>query len=1203
MPTTGTMRYLTIGDSTYEVYNTDTEVIQTYVSASGYTNWRPLVVGYSSNSSETTAPTTTTGTTYTFNTIKVKPSDGIIRFGAAALYNGSYTTTLSADTLTAARTVTVPDKSGVMALTSDIPDVSGYAPLASPTFTGIPTAPTPGQSAGDTEIATVKYVQDAVSGAGTGTGTVTSVGLSNATNGGLSISGSPITSSGSITVGHTNVLTSAQTTQAVYPIKIDKNGHISAYGAAVSIPTKTSDLINDSGFITSYTETDPVFSASAAAGITSTDISNWNALISDDHKWNDVSLNKSSVSESSRNTVYVPLLISTSSTTAYLMAATYSPSAGYIPRYDASSYLYATTPSANDNSTKVATTAYVDSAITALPEPMIFKGSLGTGGTITSLPAASSSNEGFTYKVITAGTYASQSAKIGDTFISDGSSWVLIPSGDEPSGTVTSITAGVGLTTADGNPITSSGTIKTKLNSETSLGTIGSTSKLYAVGVDSNGQFGVKVPWANDQVYTIKSSSSYVDMFLTGSTSSDTSTGYLYKDPSARLKVSDSSGETGLFLGDDITEGEKLGAIYLYSQSGIYTRLTALATTMVKYISLPDKTGIIALTDDIPSISLNGSSTTSASFYAPTTAGTSGYYLKSNGSGAPTWTAAPTIPSNNVTGSGSINYLPRWSGTNTLSSTSLYISTSYNSSSDLYGTIQLCVGSTGQIDWRGQLVFHDGSVSKTITITPPSLTASRALTLPDKTGTIALTSDVPSISLNGSSTTSASFYAPTSAGTLGQVLTSNGSGAPTWAAASGGTDEKLAVAAVTSGTTYYPIVGTGTAAATRQFDTTGFSYSANSIRSFITLGNNISEGTTGSKRGAIQIYGTADRYTQLETLITSTGAGQNTGVVVYFPDKGGTVALTSDIPTVPTISLNGSSTASASFYAPTTAGTSGQVLTSSGSGMPSWTNLSASDIGALPDTTTIPSKTSDLQNDSGFITGMTILSYGSSTWQNFIDAYDANKVVYCRASSNSNPASGSQTRLAFMAYVNNATTPTEVEFQYYRSVSTHTASQQGDQVYVYKFNKTNGWSVTVREASVKVVAGTGLGGTYSNGTMTLTGPTISLNGSSTTSASFYAPTTAGTSGQVLTSNGSGAPTWSAITVPTKTSDLTNDSGFITSSTLPTSLSDLTNDMNVSDFPNDAGYSTQTIYASTTAPTSSDGSNGDIWLVYEISSES
>lgn len=69
-----------------------------------------------------------------------------------------------------------------------------------------------------------------------GSGTVTSVGVSNATNGGLTISGSPITTSGTITVGHSNILTNAQTTQAVYPIKIDKNGHISEYGNAVTIP-------------------------------------------------------------------------------------------------------------------------------------------------------------------------------------------------------------------------------------------------------------------------------------------------------------------------------------------------------------------------------------------------------------------------------------------------------------------------------------------------------------------------------------------------------------------------------------------------------------------------------------------------------------------------------------------------------------------------------------------------------------------------------------------------------------------------------------------------------------------------------------------------------------------------------------------------------------------------------------------------------
>lgn len=109
----------------------------------------------------------------------------------------------------------------------------------------------------------------------------------------------------------------------------------------------------------------------------------------------------------------------------------------------------------NDDTT-LPTSKAVKAAIDALPEPMIFKGTLGKDGTITSLPAAAASNEGYTYKVITDGKYAQQSAKTGDVFISNGSSWNLIPSGDEPSGTVTNIATGTGLA---GGPITSSGTI------------------------------------------------------------------------------------------------------------------------------------------------------------------------------------------------------------------------------------------------------------------------------------------------------------------------------------------------------------------------------------------------------------------------------------------------------------------------------------------------------------------------------------------------------------------------------------------------------------------------------------------------------------------------------------------------------------------------------------------------------------------------
>ena len=136
--------------------------------------------------------------------------------------------------------------------------------------------------------------------------------------------------------------------------------------------------------------------------------------------------------------------------------------------------------------------------------------------------------------------------------------------------------------------------------------------------------------------------------------------------------------------------------------------------------------------------------------------------------------------------------------------------------------------------------------------------------------------------------------------------------------------------------------------------------------------------------------------------------------------------------------------------------------------------------------TDLPTAVSDLTNDANYITGMTILSYGSSTWNDFITAYQADKVVYCRASSNANPASGSQTRLAFMAYVNNANNPTNVEFQYYRSdKDKNGTNNQTDEVFVYTLSSNGNWTVASRPASISIAAGTNMTSSYSNGTITL----------------------------------------------------------------------------------------------------------------------
>lgn len=136
------------------------------------------------------------------------------------------------------------------------------------------------------------------------------------------------------------------------------------------------------------------------------------------------------------------------------------------------------------------------------------------------------------------------------------------------------------------------------------------------------------------------------------------------------------------------------------------------------------------------------------------------------------------------------------------------------------------------------------------------------------------------------------------------------------------------------------------------------------------------------------------------------------------------------------------------------------------------------------------------------------MSYGeSNAWAKFIAAYQGHKIVYCRVSSNADPSTGTQGRKAFMAYVNNAENPTEVEFQYVRSVASKTASQPVDQVFVYKLTSANGgtWTVETRNMAPKLTAGTNATVSYSNGTYTV-----------------------------------------GATVPTKTSDLTNDGATGTS---------------------------------------------------------
>ena len=115
---------------------------------------------------------------------------------------------------------------------------------------------------------------------------------------------------------------------------------------------------------------------------------------------------------------------------------------------------------------------------------------------------------------------------------------------------------------------------------------------------------------------------------------------------------------------------------------------------------------------------------------------------------------------------------------------------------------------------------------------------------------------------------------------------------------------------------------------------------------------------------------------------------------------------------------------------------------------------------------------------------MVMLEYNVSTWQQFLDAYNKNAVVYCVASG----------RLAFMAYTDFTSATSYVEFHYYRSVDTKNASAQHDQVIIYKLTSSGVWSTITREVMLNIVNGDGIDRSVANGNMTLSVKTPSNSG-------------------------------------------------------------------------------------------------------------
>lgn len=123
----------------------------------------------------------------------------------------------------------------------------------------------------------------------------------------------------------------------------------------------------------------------------------------------------------------------------------------------------------------------------------------------------------------------------------------------------------------------------------------------------------------------------------------------------------------------------------------------------------------------------------------------------------------------------------------------------------------------------------------------------------------------------------------------------------------------------------------------------------------------------------------------------------------------------------------------------------------------------------------------DVMDGSDAEAGLVILEYGVSTWDDFLAAEASNRIVYCKV-----PAAYGF-RMAFLAWrqTSGAAADIGAEFQYHRSIKTHTNAQQGDEIYIYHLSPNGTWTTSVRQAYTRIVAGTGLTSTYNNGVLTI----------------------------------------------------------------------------------------------------------------------
>ena len=166
--------------------------------------------------------------------------------------------------------------------------------------------------------------------------------------------------------------------------------------------------------------TDKFGHVTSTAAVTKTDITALGIPATDTNTTYTFATNKFTVTPSNGAAQDISVTPSIANNVTKTAAAT---TAGYIPKFNNTTgviengYSVQTTLASSSTAipTAAAVVAAIDNKITAA-DAMIYKGTLGTDGTVTKVPA-NGYKVGWTYKVITAGTYAGIKCEVGDMLI------------------------------------------------------------------------------------------------------------------------------------------------------------------------------------------------------------------------------------------------------------------------------------------------------------------------------------------------------------------------------------------------------------------------------------------------------------------------------------------------------------------------------------------------------------------------------------------------------------------------------------------------------------------------------------------------------------------------------------------------------------------------------------------------------------------